>query len=383
MAPEMSLSPVRILDAPRLKSAGFFDSKIQEISAFLRESISDSSQYMYLASLTADTDQGILAFVGLQSIQPINQNAVIFCRFSNTVSPCSHADENMSSTCVTMKIGSPDKKTIVEIKRKVIDSILRIAFFTLHLHRVSWIIPASDIQSGEIALASGMRQEAVLDEALFLNGTFVDAGLFSLLASEYPDFAVAFVPYPRGVLAVRGSSTAVEGVRFYTFGDKIVDNFEKQVAIRTGFADIYGNLLPQGSVIYLHAPAQLPEEVSKAVRELREYFAKARTKFTVRVNFPYGSDFQRHVWQELQKVPYGTTVSYEDVALALTGNDRIAARNLSRAVGSACADNPVPILIPCHRVIGKDGRLVGFSGGVENKEFLLEHEIFGFFRDVQ
>jgi O-6-methylguanine DNA methyltransferase len=123
---------------------------------------------------------------------------------------------------------------------------------------------------------------------------------------------------------------------------------------------------------------QLPEELTKAVRELKEYFLKSRTKFTVRVNLPYGSDFQRHVWQELQKIPYGTTVSYEDIALALTGNDRVAARNLSRAVGSACSDNPIPILIPCHRVIGKDGRLVGFSGGVENKEFLLDHEILGF-----
>jgi O-6-methylguanine DNA methyltransferase len=172
-------------------------------------------------------------------------------------------------------------------------------------------------------------------------------------------------------------------MRFYSYGENILDSYEKRVAIRTGFADIYGNLLPQGSVIYLHPPAQLPAEVSKAVRELKEYFAKARTNFTVRVNFSYGSDFQRHVWQELQKIPYGTTVSYEDIAMSLTCNDKLAARNLSRAVGSACADNPVPIFVPCHRVIGKDGRLVGFSGGVENKEFLLEHEIFGFFRDVQ
>jgi O-6-methylguanine DNA methyltransferase len=65
--------------------------------------------------------------------------------------------------------------------------------------------------------------------------------------------------------------------------------------------------------------------------------------------------------------------------MSLTGNDRIAARNLTRAVGSACADNPVPLIIPCHRVIGKDGRLIGFSGGVEIKEFLIEHEMFGYF----
>ncbi len=383
MAPEISLSPVRILDAPRLKSAGLSDLKTQEISAFLRDSISDPSKCLYLASLTSDPGQELLAFVGLNSIHPVHQNAVIFCRFSNPGGPRNASEDIVKSNCVTMQLSPSEKKISGEIKRKVIDAILRIAFFTMHLHRVSWIIPASDIQAGEVAVSCGMRQEAVLEEALCDNDLFVDAGLFSLLASEYPDYAVAFVPFPRGVIAVRGSSSAVEGVRFYTYGDRIEDIFERRVAIRTGVADAYGKLLPQGAGIYHHSPVQMPDEVSKAVRELKEYFAKARTKFSVRINFPYGSDFQRHVWQELQKIPYGTTVSYEDIALALTGNDKIAARNLSRAVGSACADNPIPILIPCHRVIGKDGRLVGFSGGVENKEFLLEHEIFGFFRDVQ
>lgn len=384
MASEISLSPVRILDAPRIKAAGLMDLKTQEISALLRESISDSSQSLYIASWTSDPGQGPLAFAGLTSIDPVHQNAAIFCRFSRFENTSTLSGDCASSaSLIALKCNTADKRPEKETRRKVIDAILRIAFFTLHLHRISWIIPTTDIQSGETAIACGMRQEAVLDEALYENNSFVDAGLFSILASEYPDYAVAFVPYPRGVLAVRGSSTAVEGVRFYTYGDKITDNFEKQVAIRSGFADSTGTLMPQGSVIYLHSSAHLPEEVAKSVRELKEYFAKARTKFTVQVNFPYGSDFQRHVWQELQKIPYGTTVSYEDIALELTGNDRIAARNLSRAVGSACADNPIPILIPCHRVIGKDGRLVGFSGGVENKEFLLEHEIFGFFRDVQ
>ena len=71
------------------------------------------------------------------------------------------------------------------------------------------------------------------------------------------------------------------------------------------------------------------------------------------------------------------TCSYEDIALDLTGGDKVSARNLTRAVGAACGDNPLPILVPCHRIIGKDGRLVGFSGGLEIKEFLLNHEMFG------
>ena len=383
MPPEISLSPVRILDAQRLKSEGLSDLKKQEICTFLRGSISDPTQRLYLASVRSDPEQGLIAFVGLRAIEFTHQNAELFCRFSKSINTVTTQETVNDHSCITTPIAPSDRNISIEMKRKVIDAILRLAFFTLHLHRICWIIPSSDVAEGELALSCGMRQEAVLEEALCLDGKFVDAGLFSLLASEYPDYAVAFVAYPRGVLAIRGNSTSIEGIRFYSYGENIVDNYEKRVAIRTGFADIYGNLLPQGSAIYLHTPSKLPAEVSKAVRELREYFAKARTNFTVRVNFLYGSDFQRHVWQELQKIPYGTTVSYEDIAMSLTGQDKVAARNLSRAVGSACSDNPVPIFVPCHRVIGKDGRLVGFSGGVENKEFLLEHEIFGFFRDVQ
>ena len=97
------------------------------------------------------------------------------------------------------------------------------------------------------------------------------------------------------------------------------------------------------------------------------------------MRFSHGSDFQRHVWEEIKKIPYGAIGKLWDIAMSLTGNDRVAARNLTRAVGSACSDNPVPVIIPCHRVIGKDGRLVGFASGVDIKEFLIEHEIFGYF----
>lgn len=412
MTSEVSLSPVRILDAPRLKSAGFSNLKMYEISAFLRETISDPSKSMYLVTLTNDPNQKLLAYAGLDSIHPVHQNAVLQChfasRFTGTEAPAHTADpdeealrsradstgstddphdaaavSSCRNTCITTMLHASDNEISLETKKQVVDALLRLAFFSLNLHRISWIIPVSDKSAGEIALACGMRQEAVLEEAYCENDRFVDAGLFSLLATEYPDYSVAFVPYPHGVLAVRGSSAAVEGIRFYAYAQVIEDPFERRSAIRTGTADSSGRLLPQGAEAYLRGAQQLPDEVAKCVRELKEYFAKARTNFSVRVNFPYGSDFQRHVWQELQKIPYGSTVSYEDIALALTGNDKIAARNLSRAVGSACADNPIPILIPCHRVIGKDGRLVGFSGGVENKEFLLDHEIFGFFRDVQ
>ena len=360
MASDISLSPVRIHDAQRIRAAGISSLKIPEISSWLRETISDPAKAMFIAVKADDPDQAVIAYIGLSAIHPVHQNAVLQCWFSPQLTAGSE-----------------------EIQEKVVSSALRVAFFTLRLHRVSWIIPVTDIRSEKVALACGMRQEAVMEEAYCESDCFVDAGLFSLLSTEYPDYAVAFVPFVRGVLAIRGSSEAVEGIRFHEYGEILVDLFEKRAAVRVGLSDQSGRLLPQGADTYGHIVQQLPEELGKAVRELKEYFAKSRTSFSIRVNFPSGSDFQRHVWQELQKIPYGATVSYEDIALALTGNDKVAARNLSRAVGSACSDNPVPILVPCHRVIGKDGRLVGFSGGIEVKEFLLDHEIFGFFRTVQ
>jgi methylated-DNA-[protein]-cysteine S-methyltransferase len=103
------------------------------------------------------------------------------------------------------------------------------------------------------------------------------------------------------------------------------------------------------------------------VRQLGEYFAGQRKTFTVPLR-PRGTDFQRRVWGALAEIPYGATSTYADIARTV---GRPAA---VRAVGSANGRNPVSILIPCHRVIGGDGRLVGYGGGLWRKAWLLAHE---------
>jgi methylated-DNA-[protein]-cysteine S-methyltransferase len=107
--------------------------------------------------------------------------------------------------------------------------------------------------------------------------------------------------------------------------------------------------------------------IEQCILELDEYFFKGRKFFTVELN-PQGTDFQKKVWNELLMIPYGRTISYEALALRL-GNVK-----LIRAVGLANGQNPIAIIIPCHRVIGKSGTLVGYGGGLENKEWLLNHE---------
>lgn len=107
--------------------------------------------------------------------------------------------------------------------------------------------------------------------------------------------------------------------------------------------------------------------VGEAVKQLREYFAGGRAEFDLPLA-PEGTAFQRTVWRRLQDIPYGETISYGELAR------RVGNPKASRAVGAANGRNPLPIVIPCHRVIGANGKLTGFGGGLPTKEALLALE---------
>lgn len=111
----------------------------------------------------------------------------------------------------------------------------------------------------------------------------------------------------------------------------------------------------------------IPLELKDAVKQLEEYFAGKRTQFTFSLN-PKGTDFQQKVWKALLEIPYGKTTSYMDLTKKLGDVKAI------RAVASANGKNPLWIVVPCHRVIGSDGSLTGYAGGLWRKKWLLEHE---------
>lgn len=113
--------------------------------------------------------------------------------------------------------------------------------------------------------------------------------------------------------------------------------------------------------------AALPPVLQATLAQLAEYFAGKRREFDLPLG-PDGTNFQRRVWQQLRSVPYGKTASYLEIALAV-GNGKAV-----RAVGAANGSNPISIIIPCHRVIGTNGKLTGYGGGLWRKEWLLKHE---------
>lgn len=138
-----------------------------------------------------------------------------------------------------------------------------------------------------------------------------------------------------------------------------------------GIAELRGDQEGLASVVVLDEPVAVtfesPSSLQEAARQLHQYFEGQRKEFQLALN-PKGSTFQKGVWAALREIPYGTTISYQELSKRL-GNAKAI-----RAVASANGKNPLWVIIPCHRVIGSDGSLVGYAGGLHRKKWLLEHE---------
>ncbi|MEA0563093.1 methylated-DNA--[protein]-cysteine S-methyltransferase [Lysinibacillus irui] len=143
---------------------------------------------------------------------------------------------------------------------------------------------------------------------------------------------------PIGIIEIEGSDSAIYGINFAE-RDEII-----------------------------HIPQQdTPKVLMECAKQLQEYFIGERHDFS----FPYvveGTDFQQAVWQALPTVSYGETASYKDIAVAINNEKAV------RAVGSANGKNNISIVVPCHRIIGSNGTLTGYGGGMWRKEWLLQHE---------
>jgi len=149
---------------------------------------------------------------------------------------------------------------------------------------------------------------------------------------------------PIGGLEVRVANGAVVAVRFGA-----------ELPTTTGSSDTT-------------TPGSLDPVLATACAELAEYFAGERTRFTVPFRFTRGSPFERAVWARIATIPYGQTVTYGRIARD------VGEPGGAQAVGAACGRNPVPVIVPCHRVVGANGTLVGFGGGLPRKRHLLTLE---------
>jgi methylated-DNA-[protein]-cysteine S-methyltransferase len=153
------------------------------------------------------------------------------------------------------------------------------------------------------------------------------------------------------------------------FASDTIDRIKFDVIVsKNGIREILINKKRDADILN-KATQILPEDpkVVNVFAELKEYFCRQRKEFDLPLEI-VGTDFQKKVWDELKKIPYGETISYGELA------NRMGDKNLMRAVAAANGANPIPIIIPCHRVIGADGSLTGYGGGLDVKQKLLELE---------
>lgn len=149
---------------------------------------------------------------------------------------------------------------------------------------------------------------------------------------------------PIGIIEIEGTESEILSVKF-------LDDLDNNQIIHSYFTN-----------------ARVSKVVGQCIKQLDEYFRGDRKTFEINIAFREGSEFQRKVWTLLREIPYGETVSYLYIA------EKAGNRKAARAVGNANNKNPISIIVPCHRVIGSNGKLVGYGGGIWRKKWLLEHE---------
>jgi methylated-DNA-[protein]-cysteine S-methyltransferase len=157
-----------------------------------------------------------------------------------------------------------------------------------------------------------------------------------------------------------------KGISKLVFADEMTSHGNTALTSYTskGGSEMTSHVIPDFSAF---TSKEAGEMTSQAISQLNEYFSHKRRIFDLPLDLQ-GTPFQLRVWNELLSIPYGKTISYKELALQLGDAKAI------RAAGTANGANPVSIIVPCHRVIGSDGSLIGYGGGLWRKKWLLEHE---------
>ncbi|MDD2214275.1 MAG: methylated-DNA--[protein]-cysteine S-methyltransferase, partial [Oscillospiraceae bacterium] len=270
-------------------------------------------------------------------------------------------------------------------------SVLHSLFYESNYHRVELLLPDRLILDKSGLRQMGFELEGLLREFSLDQDGYQDASLWALLRQDYTAWQWAFVPFNKGIVAMAGQAEAVWYIGFLHYGQKLPTSWLSDCAMQQGLADGSGQLkavsLKQMSCIARAPAAAFTRQkgaIKEAQRQVATYLHGDRQDLTFPVKLPGGSAFQKLVWQQLQDIPYAQTRSYMEVALALVQQTspeltekqcRLKARRLTRSVGAACGANPLALYYPCHRVVGQNRKLIGFSGGLDIKAALLDLEM--------
>ncbi len=271
---------------------------------------------------------------------------------------------------------------IAGLVRELLADLLNRLFFHHDLHRVEWLLPDTEHLLIETAVDAGFKQEGTLSEAVVERNIFRDGVLLGAVRSQNSRLNYGFVNFSNFLITVLGESNLIRSIDLLDREAPIESSFLRECAYRQGLADDKGAVsIPDDLPVGWVSEVELPQEVELCCAQISEYVRGQRRMFAgIRLDEAAGTTFQWSVWRALRDIPFGQVRSYQEVADTLVpqeGEEKEVGSRRARAVGAACGANPFMLLIPCHRVLGKDGKLTGFSGGIDNKAALLDFELMG------
>jgi O-6-methylguanine DNA methyltransferase len=357
MSDPIELSSMRLADATRVRQAGITmagSGTLADVREQMRNLIERCRHHAWIAH---DKSGCVIALVGIESVDAASSRAQLHL------------------------IADP-----ANLPTALWPPILRKAFIELDLYRLEMALTAASGWDPVMLASFGWQREGILRQAKLDPQTLRhhDVEMYSILRPDMAWFPTVFVPFSRGVFAITADGSSIRATDFVRFGTPFRMARQRESAERLGLLDAAGNLANRRQINGLFAGHPFmphenqPDLLFEAARQAAAYFAGQRSTFELPLDIGQGSTFQQQVWRTLEEIPYGTTWTYEELAGHLpAGLEKEAARRMSRAVGSACGANPLPLFLPCHRVIGKDGKLVGFNSGLEVKEYLLALEMMG------
>lgn len=346
--PNVTVKTLRIADAATLRRLGVYKGSLKKIELAIRRLLSISEKDCLLASWQDENGEEENGFIAM-------------------IPDAFHPETGR------LQIHTPDPRSLPSL----LEMAARSGFIEHNYLRIETLIPVDHPQVKPVYEAFGFRTDCVLRGSAFRLSDLGDLVQMSLLKTQNPFPSVGLIPYQYGLITVTGTAERVESLEFHMAGEQVSQPYLKDLFHIWRLLNGNGCLALSPDRIQEATAAPLPEMLQQAVDQLTGYLAGDRKQFDLFLELSCGSQFQQKVWAALQQIPFGTTVTYLDIAMQLSDGDLKKARSMTRAVGSACGANPVPIFVPCHRVIGHDGRLTGYSGGIKNKEFLLAHEMFG------
>jgi O-6-methylguanine DNA methyltransferase len=270
-------------------------------------------------------------------------------------------------------------KNTNEIKN-VISFVLYESFQIRNSHKISIYPCTYQIDWIHEIQKAGFKKEGYVKDRLFNDDKYYDSFIYSMMSDEFSKFSTGYIKILNTTLKVRTTEYAVFEISVTCDSDVI---FSKSISDNAGinFDDKANNVnrtdIAYDNLAYVN--------LKNIINQLAEYDAGTRKTFEFNPEFYDATDFQKKTWKACESILYGQTTSYEALASKLFENDKmtkeeieISSKNFSRAVGVALSKNPIMIMIPCHRIIGKDGKLVGFAGGIELKDSLLTKEMMFF-----